>query len=104
MTDKKTTTVYGDFNTREAADRAVEHLVQELGINRTDVFVQAKDSANTAGTVPSGGDASGILDAATRADAALNGPIEVSADIATSSMERVEQALRDAGALGLRAR
>ena len=57
MTDRKTATIYGDFNTREAADRAIEHLVQELGIDRTDVFVQAKDGANTAGTAPSGGDA-----------------------------------------------
>ncbi|WP_137391142.1 hypothetical protein [Rhodoligotrophos defluvii] len=42
-------TIIGTFRTREDAELAVEHLVQEHGINRRDVAVTAADRENTAG-------------------------------------------------------
>lgn len=36
MSDDSTKTMWATFATREAADRAVEHLVQQCGIARTD--------------------------------------------------------------------
>lgn len=68
MSDDSTKTMWATFATREAADHAVEHLVQQCGIIRTDVFVEPEMGANTAGTAPSGGDA-------TRVDAPLHGEI-----------------------------
>jgi len=44
MSDDSIATISGTFATREAADRAVEHLVQEHGIDRADIFVQAEDA------------------------------------------------------------
>ena len=44
------------FDTRRDAETAVEHLVQEHGINRADVFVRAAGKANTAGVRAAGGD------------------------------------------------
>jgi hypothetical protein len=54
MSDDSTKTMWATFAPREAADRAVEHLVQQCGIARTDVFVEPDTEANTAGTAPSG--------------------------------------------------
>lgn len=97
MSDDSVKTISAMFATREAADRAVEHLVQQCGIARANVFVQARESANTAGIFPSGGDA-------TRPDAPLHGEIEVSADISNREIMRAEHALRDAGARNVMAR
>ncbi|SFB59434.1 hypothetical protein SAMN03159496_05526 [Rhizobium sp. NFR07] len=63
MSDNSTITVKATFETREAADRAVEHLVQKHGVPRPDIFVQAARDANSSGTVPSGGDVSSTGDA-----------------------------------------
>ena len=49
-------TVIGSFATRRDAETAVEHLVQEYGIQRTDVSIQAAGDANSAGTRPAGAD------------------------------------------------
>lgn len=91
MSDDSTKTMWATFATREAADRAVEHLVQQCGIARADVFVEPNAQVNTAGTRPSGGDA-------VRADAPLYGEIRVSADIARPDLLKAEQAFRQAGA------
>ncbi len=58
MERDSTTTIRATFETREAADLAVEHLVQQHGILRPDIFVQSASDGNTAGARPSGGDAS----------------------------------------------
>lgn len=47
------------FEAREETDRAVEHLVQEYGIDRSHIFVEAGRRDNTSGTIASGGDTSG---------------------------------------------
>ncbi len=45
MADDNTVTITATFETREAADLAVEHLVQQHGVSRPDIFVQAKATA-----------------------------------------------------------
>jgi hypothetical protein len=97
MADDSTMTIRAVFETREAADRAVEHLVQHHGISRPDVFIQSISDQNSAGSVPSGGDLSHGEGA--RKDAPLQGDIEVSADIAASQVAAVQRCLGDAGAL-----
>ena len=97
MADDSTTTINAAFETREAADLAVEHLVQQHGVARADIFIQSATSDNTAGFAPSGGDAS--HDGGARRDAPLNGEIEVSADIRSSLVPAVERAFGELGAL-----
>jgi hypothetical protein len=98
MADDSVKTISGTFATREAADRAIEHLVQEHGINRADIFVQADAARNTSGSAPSGGDASQDSAEGSSFDAALRGRIQVSADVSRQQIEKAEQALRSAGA------
>lgn len=97
MADNSTTTIRATFETREAADLAVEHLVQQLGISRPDIFIQAAGDRNSAGSAPSGGDA--FHDGGARRDAPVAGEIEVSADVAASQAAAVQRSLGDAGAL-----
>lgn len=98
MSDDSVTTIHGTFATREAADRAVEHLVQEHGVPRADVFVRPAAAANYAGDAPSGGDA-GRGEAEGSAFAArLDGSIEVSADLSRQKLAVAERAFREAGA------
>ena len=102
MADDSNTTITATFETREAADLAVEHLVQQHGISRPDIFIQSATDRNTAGEAPSGGDAS--HDDGFRRDAPLQGEIEVSADIASSQVAAVRRTLEDAGALRVSSR
>lgn len=91
MADDRTTTIRATFATREAADLAIEHLVQQHGIPRPDIFVQSASDSNTAGSQVSGGDVD-------REDAPLEGEIEVSAQIAVSQIAAVQRSFGDAGA------
>jgi hypothetical protein len=50
-------TIIGEFDSRRDAELAVEHVVQDCGVPRSDVFVQPVGGANTAGTRPAGLDA-----------------------------------------------
>lgn len=100
MDDDNIKTISGTFATREAADRVIEHLVQEHGIDRVDIFVQAKGAANTSGTTPSGGDAARD-DERSDLDPALRGEILVSADISRDEIAAAEQTFREAGAAHL---
>ncbi|KQV30199.1 hypothetical protein ASC97_22010 [Rhizobium sp. Root1203] len=102
MADDSTTTIRATFETREAADLAVEHLVQQCGISRPDIFIQSATDRNTVGSTPSGGDAS--HDDGARRDAPLEGEIEVSADIASSQIAAVQRSLGDSGALRVSSR
>lgn len=97
MADDSTTTIKATFETREAADLAVEHLVQQHGIPRPDIFIQSTSSENTAGSTPSGGDAS--HEGGARTDAPLKGQIEVSADIVSSALPAVQRTFSEAGAI-----
>ncbi len=97
MADDSIMTIRATFRTREAADLAVEHLVQQHGISRPDIFVQSASAENTAGSAPSGGDANHERGA--RGDAPLEGEIEVSADIAAGQIAAVQRSFGDAGAI-----
>ncbi len=97
MADDSTTTIRATFDTRSAADIAVEHLVQQHGISRPDIFIQSATAENTSGSVASGGDVS--KSGAVRGDAPLEGEIEVSADIPSDKISAVQRSLGEAGAL-----
>jgi hypothetical protein len=97
MSDTSTQTFTASFKTREAADLAVEHLVQKLEIERTDVFVRSVGSANASGVKPSGGDAPTATEEG-RTDAQLLSEIEVSVDIDLDSAARVDAELKSLGA------
>ncbi|MET0429352.1 MAG: hypothetical protein ABW026_12740 [Microvirga sp.] len=76
------TTVTAQFKTRRAAEMSVERLVQEHGIERTDIFIAAAGPDNTVGVERAGSDTEGKERSADgRDDAALNGAIEVSVDL-----------------------
>lgn len=92
MTDDKTSTLTATFRTREEADLAVEHLVQQHGISRPDIFIQSSSSQNTTGTTSSRGDLE-------RMDAPHQGEIEISVDLAVGKVSSVQRSLGDAGAI-----
>lgn len=97
MSDDSTTTIRATFKTREAADLAIEHLVQQHGISRPDIFVQPVASENSAGSAPSGGDVGSNGDV--RTDAPLESEIEVSADIAADKIAAVQRSFGDLDAI-----
>ncbi|WJH38447.1 hypothetical protein N7E02_07450 (plasmid) [Aliirhizobium terrae] len=97
MSDTSTKTITATFSTREAADLAVEHLVQKLGVDRADIFVQTNGSDNSSGTEISGGDAA-TMDEDARGDGSLSSNIGVSADVAANQEESVQAALNELGA------
>lgn len=75
-------TLNGRFETRRDAEMAVERLVQEHGIERTDIFIAPVGDANTAGEHTAGSDSKAAEPSTgQRPDAALNGLIEVSVDV-----------------------
>jgi hypothetical protein len=47
-------TIIAEFDNRRAAELAVEYVVQQCGVQRSDVFVQPTGDANTSGTHKSG--------------------------------------------------
>lgn len=99
MADDSTVTIRATFERREAADLAVE---QQQGISRPDIFLQPAGDRNTAGSVPSGGDAS--HDEGARRGAPLAGETEVSVDTASSQASAVQRILAEAGALRVSSR
>ncbi|MGY3036002.1 hypothetical protein ACVIIV_005172 [Bradyrhizobium sp. USDA 4354] len=93
-------TIIGEFDTRRGAELAVEHVVQECGVPRSDVFVQAAGGANTAGTRPAGADVKAAPAPGGRQK--LEGVIEVSVDFHGDAPEKIADALRSAGARTVR--
>lgn len=70
------------FETRREAEMTVERLVQEHGIERTDIFITTEDSRNSAGVDEAGSDTKGAEPTpGSRDDAELEGRIVVSVDI-----------------------
>ncbi len=94
MADNATTTISAAFQTREAADYAIEHLVQQHGLNRADIFAEAQGDDNTAGTKPSGGDAN-KEDAPS--EPALQGAVKVSVDVAQDRADLVRATFKEMG-------
>lgn len=99
MSEDKTRTVTASFDTREAADRAVEHLVQQHGLERTDIFVEAEGAENSIGTIESGGDAASALGGDGRSDGAVAGVIRVSVDVAEGDVPSVQKTFSNTGAV-----
>ena len=93
-------TIIGEFDTRRDADLAVEHVVQECGVPRSDVFVQPTGGANTIGTRPAGADAKTAP--AAGGHQKLEGPLEVSVDFHGDDPERIAAALKSLGAKTVR--
>jgi hypothetical protein len=93
-------TIIGEFDSRRGAELAVEHVVQECGVQRSDVFVQSAGDANTAGTHPAGADVKAAP--APEGHQQLGGLIEVSVDFHGDAPEKIADILRDAGAKTVR--
>jgi len=92
------TTLTGTFDSRDQADMAVERLVQEIGIERTDIFVTASGPDNSAGNRLGGAD-SETVDQDERDDVPLAGGIMVSIDLQDDAkVEVVTAALEEFGA------
>ncbi|MCP9627343.1 hypothetical protein NML43_09620 [Rhodopseudomonas palustris] len=89
--------ITGAFSTRRAAELAVERLVQEHGVDRKQVVVQARGQDNSAGTKPAGADReSGHPGEDKHGDPELNDVIEVSVSGGDASV--IKAAMKDAGA------
>jgi hypothetical protein len=92
------TTLTGTFDSRDQTDMAVERLVQEIGIERTDIFVAASGPDNSAGNRTGGAD-SETVDQDERDDVPLAGGIMVSIDLQDDAkVEVVTAALEEFGA------
>ena len=91
------------FTSRREADVAVEHLVQEHGIDRAVIFVEPAGEASTTGTHVAGADApSGDPASEERTDAPLKGEIRLKVFATNNDRSTVDRALREAGAHQIR--
>jgi hypothetical protein len=87
------------YNTREKADLATEHLVQQHGVDRSTIFLESVGEQNTSGGAISGGDAaSGAAGSHDRSDAPLNGTIRLTVGSTDHDIATLRQVLSDAGA------
>ena len=92
-------TVVAYFDSRREAELAVEHLIQERGIERTDIFLQAQGQANTAGVKAAGADVeSGHPGVAKRGAPKVDGEIELSVDCHGGQRDMVLKTLKETGA------
>jgi hypothetical protein len=92
-----------NFETRRDAESAVEHLVQEHNINRSDIFIRAAGEPNTAGVRPAGADVqSGHPGVERHGDSKLAGPIDVSVDCHSDQSKLVSSVLHKAGGAQVR--
>lgn len=80
------------FPSRAEADLVVERLVQELGVERSDIFLSPEGDENSSGVTANGGDAPAPLEDA-RQDGATHSGITVSVDV--NDVER-SSAIREA--------
>jgi len=95
-------TIVAQFESRRQAELAVERLVQEHGIPRTDVFVRARGEANSSGVKAAGADIeSGHPGVEKKGSPELAGMIEVSVDCHGDQSVKVCRALSAAGANSL---
>lgn len=89
--------IKGIFETRREADMAVEHFVQQMGIERTSIFVEPEGSANSVGTEVAGADAKREEPSPEPSgdEAALNGRIVVSLDSDDAGAGEIEAVFRE---------
>jgi len=95
------TTIKALFPGRREVELAVEHLVQEYGIERSDIFFAPAGSENGAGDEPAGADvASGQnWETPDGSGAGYEGQLVLSVDMNEDEGDAVIQAFRDAGAV-----
>ncbi len=91
-------TITAAFTTRRDAETAVEHLVQEHGLDRNAVRIVSASDTNTAGTERAGGDVEdGHAKTATEGSPALAGKIQVSADVDDAAIDKVRSSFETYG-------
>ena len=83
-------TVAALFETRRDADTFVEHLVQEYGLNPSDVVTRSAAPDNSVGTKPAGADAGGSA-----GEAPLEGKILVSAQVEDDEVDQVIEMIEE---------
>jgi hypothetical protein len=82
MTASAGATITASFSTRRQAELAIEQLVQEHEIDRSDIFVTPEGDENSAGSEEDGADAeSGHPGVDPASDPALAGDLTVSVDL-----------------------
>lgn len=95
-------TIKALFPSRREVELAVEHLVQEYGIERSDIFIEPTGPENSSG-VPA--TVVGSRSSVTSVDAdssAYGGQLEVSVDMNEDETDAVAAAFREAGAIEVR--
>lgn len=91
------------FSSRRDADLAVEHLVQEHGIDSSVIFVEAAGESGTTGTHVVGEDgSSGGPTTRERTGDPLNGEIKLTVAVTEIDRSMVDRVLREAGAHQIR--
>ena len=97
------TTIVGTFATRRDAELAVEHLVQEHGIEPAEISIQPAGEANSAGINAAGADVeSGHPGVEKRGNPELGGPIEVLVHCNEVSEHKVDEILKEVSAKHVR--
>ena len=95
-----TVTVNAILPDRRAVELAVEHLVQDYGLDRDKITIEPVGTENTMGERVAGADAesgySGL--ASDPEEAAVNGALRVSVQMDPGQADDVKKAFRDAGA------
>lgn len=93
-----TGTICGRFETRREAELAVEHLVQDHGVERSAITVRAEGAENSAGTEAAGADVeSGHPGVEKHGDPKLAGLIEVRVACGAADRGLVALVLRETG-------
>jgi hypothetical protein len=97
------TKLSGLFDSRRMAELAVERLVQEYEIKRTDILIGAAGEENTAGVNSAKTDEeAGFTDRQAKDDATLNGEISVSVAIENEDVaQRIRKAFKEFRASGV---
>lgn len=100
------TTMSASFATRREEEMTVERLVQEFGVERTDILISTEGDDNSVGVAEAGSDTeAGKPTPETREDAPLEGAIVVSVDIEDDAkLEDVRSAFAEFNADGLETR
>lgn len=91
-------TIAATFETRRDAEMAVEHLVQEHGIDRAAVTIAPASAANSAGTATAGAD---LEDGSPKQDSdgepALAGRLRVTATVEDGAADKVRSSFATYG-------
>ena len=88
-------TISADFKSRRDAEMAVEHIVQDHGLDRNAVDIGPASNENTAGTEAARADVEdGHLKSATEGEPALAGKVKVSVLVDDAIAEKVISSFR----------